>query len=335
VKSRWRVVALSILVGGIAGFAWAALMPDVYVAETAVIATQSPVTADQIGPIAETAFSTDPVLQPVIDRLDLQGTPASLISTGALEARSQADGPALLITGRASDPILAADLANAATEAFVTVAEQKGLGTFAPFESVGPGVLQPHHTSLLILLGMLAGAGVGFLVLVVVFFLRDPIVSEDDARKIFSPDVAFRLQVSARRAPAAGGDARPQENAEFDESSNVVLSMLSEAVRDHAERDGRGASAVIVDGGDSVWAAAAVARELEARAGDSIARREPPDRFSISSSDPRLSEILEARDAVVAIVPSGAPRRSLQRLDEEVHSLGGRFRVLVLVDPRR
>lgn len=92
---------------------------------------------------------------------------------------------------------------------------------------------------------------------------------------------------------------------------------------------------MIVDGGGSVWAAAAVARELQARAGDKSTHREPTDRFSISSSDPRLSEILEARDAVVAIVPTGAPRRSLERLDEEIHSLGGRFRVLVLVDPRR
>jgi hypothetical protein len=172
-------------------------------------------------------------------------------------------------------------------------------------------------------------------VLVVVFFLRDPIVSEEDARRVFSPDAAFELQVRARRAPAAGEDPRHQEDAEFDESSNAVFSMLSEAVRDHAERDGRGASAVIVDGGDSVWAAAAVARMLEARVDGNGTRREPPDRFSISSSDPRLSEILEARDAVVAIVPSGAPRRSLQHLDEEVHSLGGKFRVLVFVDPSR
>jgi capsular polysaccharide biosynthesis protein len=323
------------LVGGIGGFVTATLMPDVYVAETAVIATQSTVTADQIGPIAQTAFATDPVLQQVVDRLNLQGSPASLISTGALEARSLSDGPALQITGRASDPNLAADLANAATEAFVTVAQEKGLGTFAAFESVGPGILQPHHTGLLILLGILAGAGLGILVLVIVFFLRDPIVSEDDARRIFSPDAAFRLRVGARRALAVGEDGRPQADAEFHESSTAVFSLLSETVRDRVEHDGRGASAVIVDGGDSVWAAAAVARELEARVGDDASRRERPGSFSISSSDPRLPEILGARDAIVAIVPSGAPRRSLQRLDEEIHTLGGRFRILVLVDPRR
>jgi hypothetical protein len=258
-----------------------------------------------------------------------------LISTGALEARSLSDGPALQITGRASDPNLAADLANAATEAFVTVAQEKGLGTFAAFESVGPGILQPHHTGLLILLGILAGAGLGILVLVIVFFLRDPIVSEDDARRIFSPDAAFRLRVRARRALAVGEDGRPQADAQFHESSTAAFSLLSETVRDRVERDGRGASAVIVDGGDSVWAAAAVARELEARVGDDASRRERPGSFSISSSDPRLPEILGARDAIVAIVPSGAPRRSLQRLDEEIHTLGGRFRILVLVDPRR
>ena len=330
VVSHWRVVALSILMGGIAGFAGAALMPDVYVAETAVIATQSDVTADQIGPIAETAFSTDPVLQPVIDRLDLQSTPASLISTGALEARSLSDGPALLITGRASDPILAADLANAATDSFVAVAEVKGLGTFASFESSGPGTLEPHQPALSALLGVLTGAGVSLVVLVTVFFLGDPVVTEESARMDFHADAAFRLRVRERRS-AGGADELHQADA-FDVWPRAALISLWETIR---ERDGRGACAVIVSGGDAEWAAAAVARKLESRVENQGQRRGRLDGFSVSSTDPRLPEVLEASDAVVAIVPSGSPRRSLRRVDEELNGLGVRFRVLVLVDPSR
>ena len=328
VVSHWRVVALSILMGGIAGFAQAELMPDVYVAETAVIATVSDVTADQIGPIAETAFSTDPVLQPVIDQLDLQGTPASLISTGALEARSLSDGPALLITGRASDPILAADLANAATDSFVAVAEAKGLGTFASFESAGPGTLEPHQPARLVLLGVLAGAGVSLVVLVTMFFLRDPVVTEESARMDFQADAAFRLRVRERRS-AGGTDELHQADA-FDVWPRAALNSLWETIR---ERDGRGACAVIVSGGDAEWAAAAVARKLESRLENQGQRRGRLDGFSFSSTDPRLPEVLEASNAVVAIVPSGSPRRSLRRVDEELNGLGVRFRVLVLVDP--
>ena len=75
---------------------------------------------------------------------------------------------------------------------------------------------------------------------------------------------------------------------------------------------------MIVGGGDGEWAAAAIARKLESRVENQGSRPGHSDGFSVSSSDPRLPEVLEARDAVVAIVPSGSPRRSLRRVDEEL-----------------
>jgi Family of unknown function (DUF5343) len=331
---RWPIVVLSMLVGGIAGFVLAASMPNVYVAEAAVIATDTGVASEQLGLVAETAFSTDEVLQPVIDRLDLDATPASLLASGALEAQSVSGGPALLISGRASNPRLAADLANAATDSFVAVARLKGLGTFAPFASAGPGTLEPHQTVLLVLLGILAGAGVSLLVLVTVFFLRDPVVTEESARMDFRADAAFRLRVRKRRS-AVGADELHQEDDAFDVWPHAALVSLREIIRERIERDGRGVCAVIVGAGDGEWAAAAIARRLEPRVENRGSRRGRSDGFSVSSSDPRLPEVLEARDAVVAIVPSGSPRRSLRRVDEELHGLGVRFRVLVLVEPSR
>jgi hypothetical protein len=331
---RWPIVVLSMLVGGIAAFGLAASMPNVYVAEAAVIATDTGIASDQLGLVAETAFSTDDVLQPVIDGLDLDATPASLLANGALKAQSVSGGPALLISGRASDPRLAADLANAATDSFVAVARLKGLGTFAPFESAGPGTLEPPPVGPLVVLGILAGAAVSLLLLIFVFFLRDPIVTEESARMDFRADAAFRLRVRERRS-AVGADELHQEDDAFDVWPRAALVSLSETIRERAQQDGRGACAVIVGGGDGGWAAAAVARKLESRVESEGSGREHSDGFSVSSSDPRLPEVLGARDAVVAIVPSGSPRRSLRRVDEELYGLGVSFRVLVLVEPSR
>ena len=252
------------LVGGIAGFVLAASVPDVYLAEAAVIATNTDVAADQLGLVAETAFSTDEVIQPVIDRLGLDATPASLLAKGELDAQSVSGGPALLIFGRARDPQLAADLANAATDSFVAVAGQKGLGTFAPFRTAGPGTLEPHHTGLWVLLGILIGAGISLLVLATAFFLRDPVVTEESARMDFPADAVFRLRVRNRRSAGSQDELQRGSDA-FDVWPRAALDLLGETMRERLHDDGRGACAVIVGGGDGKWAAAAVARELDPR----------------------------------------------------------------------
>jgi hypothetical protein len=334
VARRWPVVVLSMLVGGIAGFVVVASEPDVYLAEAAVIATDTNVAADQLGLVAETAFSTDEVIQPVIDRLGLDATPASVLAKGELDAQSVSGGPALLISGQASDPQLAADLANAATDSFVAVAGQKGLGTFAPFRTAGPGTLEPHHTGLWVLLGILTGAGISLLALATAFFLRDPVVTEESARMDFPADAVFRLRVRNRRSARSRDELHRGSDA-FDVWPRAALDLLAETMRERLQRDGRGPCAVIVGGRDGKWAAAAVARELNPRVQIPGSRgRESSDGFAVSSSDPRLSEVLAAHDGVVALVPSGSPRRSLRRVGEELQGLDVKFRALVIVEPR-
>ncbi len=330
---RWFAIAIAMLIGGLAGFGAAAAKPDRYVAKTTVVATKRSVPADQFGSVAATVFSTSSVLQPIIDHLGLTDTPASLLASGTLHAESVSTGPVLLISARSADPQRAEDLADAATSSFVAVAQQKGLGTFAPFES-GPATLESHQTGLLVLLGVLGGAVIAILIVVTMFFLRDPVISEEDALREFSPDAAFRLAVSSRRTPTDQEGDGPRDAEGFDVWPSGIVSSLVETVHDRS--DGRDPCAVIAAGSDSAWAAEAIAHTLDVRAWGRDAHRGSSDGFTITSSDdPGLSELLATSDPVVTIVPIGTPSRSVRRVDEELRALGTRFEVLVLVDPRR
>jgi hypothetical protein len=170
--------------------------------------------------------------------------------------------------------------------------------------------------------------------LVTAFFLRDPVVTEESARMDFPADAVFRLRVRNRRSARSQEKPHRGRNA-FDVWPRAALDVLGETMRERLNNDGRGACAVIVGGGDGKWAAAAVARELDTRVQiPGSRRREASDGFAVSSSDPRLSEILAAHDGVVALVPSGSPRRSLRRVGEEIQGLDIKFRALVLVEIR-
>ena len=330
---HWVLIVIGMLIGGLAGFGAASMRPDRYVAQTTVVATKSHVPDAEFGPVAKIVFSSAPVLQPIIDQLGLSDTPASLVASGSLGAQSESTRPVLSISARSADPQRAEALAAAATNSFVAVAEEKGLGTFAAFES-GPATLESHRTGQLVLLGFIGGAVIAILLLVTTFFLRDPVVSEEDARREFSPDVAFRVAVSSRRTPTDDEGRDRQEATAFDVWPSRVVSSLVETIQGRG--DGRDPCAVITTGGGSAWAGEAVARTLEARASGHDGGRRSSHGFTIASSDePGLSETLAVCDPVVTIVPIGTPGRSVRRVDEEIRALGTRFQVLVLVDPRR
>jgi hypothetical protein len=323
------------LLGALAGLGWAASRPDAYVAQTAVIPTESVIPVEQLGGVAGTAFSTDDVLLPVIARLGLRTTPEGLLSSGALHAESVPSGPALLITGRSTDPGQAEDLANAATESFVAVAERKGLGTFAPFGNLSPATPLSHETGLRVVLGMLAGAVIALLALAVTFSLRDPITGEHDARSEASPDVSFHLAVTPQRSHRDDDVEHRRDDARIAVWPHADLVTLQEILHEDASDDGPSACAVTVTGSDEDWAAAAVARELEIDTRSNGSDQRSPDGFSISSSDPGLAEILASREMVVTIVTAGTPRRSLRRVEDELRALDTRSQILVLVDPFR
>lgn len=332
---RWRWVALASLIG--IGIAVASILtaPKSYVAQAVLVGTNVAVAPEDFGSVAQAAFSTDAVLQPVIDRLGLRGTPRSLLSSGAVEAQSISGGPALRVTGRASDPRLAADLANAAAESFVIVAEEKGLGTLASFTTQGSGTLQTVPIVPTVILGLVAGAGLAVVVLLALYFFRDPVITEHDATDDFVSDVAFHVTVDA--VPAVRrmtGDGIPHEA--FDVRPSGAISSLWNAIREGVDGGSHGACAVILDGGNSDWAAEAIGRQLRGQAETDPTWRERSIPFSLlKASDPRLPGALANQEAVIAIVNADAPRRSLRRFDEDLQSSGDSFRVLVVVAPRR
>jgi capsular polysaccharide biosynthesis protein len=332
---RWRWVAVCALVGASIGAALSLTAPDTYVAHSILVATDLAVAPEDFGSIAQAAFSTDAVLQPVIERLGLRESPGSLLSSGALEAASVSGGPALRVTGRASDPRLAASLANAGAESFVEVAQEKGLGTLASFSSENSGTLQAVPLIPTAMLGLLAGASLAALALLGIHFIRDPIVTREDASDDFAADVAFQVSVDA--VPAVRrmrGEAIPHDA--FAIRPSGVTSRLWNAVSEGVDGGSNGACAVIVDGGRADWAARAIARRLQGHAQDDPRWRQRALQFSVlEASDSRLPAALATQDAVVAIVTSGAPRRLLRRFDEDLRASEECFRVLVLVGPRR
>jgi hypothetical protein len=306
------------------------------VAQTAVIPTESDIPAEQLGGVAGTAFSTDAVLVPVIERLGLQTTPEELLSSGALHAVSAPSGPALLISGRSTDPREAEDLANAATESFVEVAERKGLGSFAPFGNLSPATPISHETGLRVVLGTLAGAVISLLALALSFSLRDPITGERDALGEASPDASFRLAVTVPRPHRDDDVEHRHDDTGIAVWPRADLVTLRGLLRRNAGDDGPSACAVTVTGSDADWAAVAVARELEIDTRSTEASDGgSSDGFSISSSDPGLAELLASRKTVATIVTAGTPRRSLRRVEDELRALGTGSRILVFVDPFR
>ena len=332
---RWRWVAVGSLIGVGVAVASILTVPKSYVAQSVLVGTNVAVEPEDFGGVAQAAFSTDAVLQPVIDRLGLRATPRSLLSSGAVEAQSISGGPALRVTGRASDPKLAADLANAAAESFAIVAEEKGLGTLASFTTEGLGTRQTVPTVPTIVLGLVAGAGLAILVLLGLYFFRDPVVTDQDASDDFASDVAFHVTVDA--VPAVRrmrGDGIPHDA--FDVRPSGAIPRLWNAIREGVDGSSSGACAVILDGGKSDWAAEAIGRQLREQAETDPTWRKRSIPFSLlKASDPRLPGALANQEAVIAIVNADAPRRSLRRFDEDLQSSGDFFRVLIVVAPRR
>jgi hypothetical protein len=332
---RWPWVLAAALAGAALGIASGLTAPRTYVAQSVVVATDVTVAPEDFGTVAEAAFATDTVLRPVVDRLGLRGTPHSLVSSGALGAESVSGGPALEITGRASDARLAASLANAAAESFVAVARDKGLGTVAAFTTQAPGVRQATPLLANGILGALAGAALAVFGLLVLDFIRDPIVTGDDAADDFAADAAFQVTVDVERSRRKAGDEAIPDDALKVRPSGAIPRLWS-AIREAVDGRADGACAVIVNAGRSDWAARAVARQLQAQAESDEAWRRQSIPFSrLEASDSRLKAVLPDHRAVIAIVTSGTPRRALRRFDEDFGVSGDGVRMLVLVRPRR
>jgi hypothetical protein len=327
-----RLILLVALITGAGGLIGSLLREGrgaVYEAETVVAASTTTLPADNFTDLGLAIFRTDTVLQPVIEQLNLDITPQSLLSEGHLTVELVSNAVAVRIIARDSDPQLAADLANAAADSFASALNDNQMGTFAIFEddevSKTSGQSPLISTLLAAALGVVLGAGILLLRTLVV----QPVLTKEEALSLYPADVAFSARVRTGGAFHSRGDASYK-------GLEVFPHGLAPAIRRSTEdREGvgpRSSCYVLVERnrrGDK--AVRALLEEL--RVSDDSDNREDVQRRDlkcIEVSDARLGQAVEDAGIVVAVISQGVSRRSLERLTEELLVAPGR-RLLIMV----
>jgi capsular polysaccharide biosynthesis protein len=318
---QWWLIALLAILGVLAGLYIRSTIKPVYEAEAMVQAAQgSAATINEDFSYAQTLFSSDAVLQPVIDVLGLDATPKELIGKGQLDSEAITGG-LLRIIGRADDPDLAQALVNEAAVSFQVKMASTGLGTFPVLSAQSFAEIPPPSPAVTGIAGGLVGGLLGLGVLLVLFFVRQPLLTEKEALAEFPADTAFSLRVrppSRFKIPFFGKRASSKtlvypggvigaiwRSARVGES-NAQIPLCCVL----AERKKRGDRTV---------------RSLlkEMRVVDEFGRQKAQEAdlaslYWIQSDANSLAEALEPVGVVVTLVSEGAPRRLLRELAEEL-----------------
>jgi len=324
-RARWYIPLGGLLVGAILGAAVGRGQPAKYEAETVVVARTTSLTADSFGSVAKTLFGTEPVLQPVIAQLGLPDTPRGLIGSGKLAISPVSGASAVKIEGTASSPELASQLSSAAANSFVQVAGQNGLGSFGVL-ATGPASRQTSSPAGPAVAGGLFGLIVGGLIVLGLYILRDPVLTEDDARRVVATDEAFTARVQVH----PGGS--PENRTSVDVEPRGLVPAIWRVVE-----NGGGPQqtcVVIADGSKRrSEAARALATELQ---GSRPGRRQDAQDLEtavVRQGDRAMSDLVGSARAVVYLVPFGSRGRDLRRMNDELRVAAGvGRRVLVLLE---
>jgi hypothetical protein len=322
----WAIVG-GALIGAMIGFVGGRNSPAVYEAEALVVASSSSVQAADFGPLAEAAFATNTVIQPVIDRLGLRTTPQSLLASEQLRARSVSGTVALRITGRSRNGQLASDLASAAADSFASAATDRQMGTFAVFGPGGvAGTRQPPLTRQNTLLGALGGASIAMVLVLLFVVVRRPLLTLEQAALEFPAHASFAAQV---RLPLSNllpwrihrmAQIRPRG----------LVPAIWHLVEAHNSVKARRVCCVLVTKGRHT--SQSLVAMLQVLKAQPQMNQQHVDQLVWHFDAPLMPHILDGATAVVALVAAGAPRRSLQALDEELQTaLVDMTRILVLV----
>jgi hypothetical protein len=324
----WWAIAAGALIGAVIGFVSARNAPLVYEANALVVASSSSIQAADFGPLAEAAFTTNTVLQPVIDRLGLATTPPALLASGQLRANSVSGTVALRITGQSRDRQLASDLASTAADSFASAATDRQLGTFAVFGPGGvPGSRQPPLTRQNTLLGALGGAAIATVLVLLLIVVRRPLHTVEQASRELAADAAFSARV---RFPLS--DILPWQ---IHRRAQIYPRGLIPAIWHMLDSKDPGAArkvccVLITKGRRTNRALMVVLKVLKTKW-----RLEPQQAGQLVSAHfdgTSMPSTLDGANAVIALVAAGAPRRWLQALDEELRAtLEDMPRILVLV----
>lgn len=228
---RYWLVILICMVGGAAIAAlYARSLPVVYTAGSVVVIARSTIPVDDVSNVAETIFQTDAVLDPVVQELDLDETPVSLLSTEQLSASSNVEG-ALEITATADTAEDAIALANSAADSFELVSEGRNIGRFSVFPAIGGNRVEPSIREA-VALGPIVGAVIGLIFVFLWMLLRRPVSSEQQAAHHLGAESSFTIRVRALSAPwtrkrsSKTGSIRPQ---------SAVPSLVNTIRSDHPQ----------------------------------------------------------------------------------------------------
>ena len=323
VLRRWWVVAAATLVPAVLGGIFGSGIPAEYESETVVVASAYTIPAENFEGVAETLASSRAVLDPVIDELGLDETPESLLQTGKVEATPVTGSVGVSIIGRAEDQETAAAISRTTAQSFADVATARDLGTFQVFETASAegGTLSP--TQVYALAGGFVGALLSIGALLLLSFVREPLFTEEEARRVFPCKSSFAVRVSASRVRRGrGGWAIHPPGA-----TTAIRRSLGRAVMASGRLQDNGEVpfvwCVLVErhgGGDR--AARAVAADLVL--GELLPGLRPQPRlvgFRVRGSELEpLGGEHEWQDrnpaAVVAVAMEGAPAGDLRALDE-------------------
>jgi capsular polysaccharide biosynthesis protein len=324
----WLILA-GMVVGGVGGVISGIKATPLYVAQAVVVATATPISSTNFGDVAQAAFATDAVLQPVIDRFGLGDTARSLISSGRLTTQPITGSAAIKIIARDKDAQLAANLANDAAASFINVAKANGLGTFAQFETRVPARTRvPRPTRERTLLGAIGGGAIAFLIALLVLVVRRPVLSEDEAREELPSAASFTARVGSVSRFGLRAHGKALDNG-------VHPRGLGRAVWREAGMDGalspEPVCCVLVPRGRSDHALRTVFEEIKGNRPRGT-RQRPSRLRCLRADDEQLLPALLGASSVVTLIADRVPSRSLRRLDEEFRVvLGDKPRVLVYV----
>jgi capsular polysaccharide biosynthesis protein len=351
VSRWWWMIALAVVGGAAIGILAAARAPDLYEARTIVSASQTSIPAEDFENLGISAFTTDAVIEPVIEELGLDASVREVLGSRQLEAEAITDSAAVRIIGRSSDPQLAGDLANSAAESFANTTTFNGMGIFSQFGNAAvPDSPTPAPTRLYAVVGGLVGAITVVVILLVLYFFTQPVLSEEDAAEAFDADSALtaRVHLPSRWSRRARREVEVRPHGFLKGFRHHLPAQRSERLKRicyvvlESRRGGRSRTMALMNllagmpqGAPAKPNPSSAKPNPSSEAAADRAPRvapEPSAGVALKADDARLQDALSRSGAVVAIVPEGASRERLRILSEEVRvTPGTKRRVVVLV----
>jgi hypothetical protein len=320
---RWWVVALTTVLGIVAGTFLGLRQDPSYETSTIVVAVETDLEAETFGDLGESTFATDTVLEPVVTELGLGQDWQTLVATGRLEATAVPGAVALEITGRSADPETARDLAVTAATSFAFEARNNDLGTFELF-GTSPTV-DDSATPVLWVVGAVAGMLLGLGVLLLVFAVRQPLVNVHQAEREYPADVAVSVFVRGGRAENGGA---------WEISPPGTASVIAQRMRS------------VLPAGATLWVLLAGRRRSRDVEGRVLARsllselaarglRTALFRLDAKELVPTGEVPAGPVHAAVAIVVQGAPAAAVRALDDSLRAVAEAEapRLLVFLHP--